>query len=143
MSARTVLTVLLSVVAVPAIAVADGLPPHSSYYAEHHHYAGKGSNVEVVVNRSTNRATIYASDNCLGTQGGYTQQATVRGAVVRDGKLHYDGKANVYSQTGTMKVTLKLVATVTSQRVTGTVNFPDTSGCSRRSFTAGLVSKTK
>lgn len=130
-------------VAISAIAWADGLPPHSSYYAQHHHYTGKGANISFVVHRKSHTADIYASDNCLGQQSGYTNEATVRGAHVRKHALHYDGNAIVYGSMGSTTVKMKVSAKVTHKKVKGTVSFPNTTGCSSRSFTATLVSSTK
>jgi hypothetical protein len=129
--------------AVPVIAWADALPPHSSFYAEHHNYMGKGTNIEFRVQRAKHTSDIYASYDCLGKTNGYTNQATVRGAQIHKQALHYNGHATVYEATGSKTVTVKLSATVTSKKVTGTVAFPNTKGCSKRGFTATLVSSTK
>ncbi len=143
MRGRTVVAAGLLAAAVPAVAVAEQLPANSSYYSEDHHYSGMGSNVGFLVYWKKNKADIYVADNCLGNDGVYTNEATARGVTMRKDRLNYNGPARVYASGQTLHVTLRLSATVSRTKVTGTVAFPQTKGCSARSFTATVTSSRK
>src|SRR5579884_4139888 len=108
MRGRIIAVAGLLAVAVPVTALGEGLPPHSSFFAEHAKYTGHGSNIQFLVRWRLNNADIYASDNCLGESNGYANEAIVRDVRMRDDRLNYNGKATVYEQTGTVKVTLRV-----------------------------------
>ena len=143
MRGRSIAAVGLVAIAVPAIAVAEGLPPHSSYFSEHAKYSGHGSNVGFLVRWRANDADIYASDNCLGESNGYANEAMIRGVKMRNDRLNFNGKATVYEQTAMLHVAMRLSSKVSDKKITGTIAFPKTAGCSERSFTAHVTSSRK
>lgn len=143
MRGRTIAAVGLLAVAVPVIAGAEGLPPHSSYFSEHARYAGHGSNIGFLVRWRLNDADIYASDNCLGEQNGYANEAMVRGVPMRNDRVNFHGKAVVYTQAGSHHVLMTVTSKVSEKQITGTVSFPNANGCKERSFTAKETSSRK
>src|SRR5438445_13082769 len=126
MRGRIIAVVGLLAIAVPVVALAEGLPPHSSYFSEHPKYQGHGSNVGLLVRWRANNADIYAADTCLGLYNGYANQAQVRDVPMRNDHLNYQGKATVYEQTGQVHVPMTLTAKVTDKQVSGTISFPKT-----------------
>lgn len=144
MRSRAVLAFsLVCIAALPAVGWADGLPPHSNDYAEHAHWNGKGTNVEVLVHRVSHRADLFVTDPCLGKQSGYSLEAIARGVKFHGDLISWRGSATVYTQTGAKTPTLDIRATVSSKEVKGSYGFPFVAGCSNREFTAKLTSSSK
>ena len=136
----------VAVVAIPALALAEKLPPHSSYYDQHAHQTKPVNDVSLLVYRNKGNADIYVYNFCLGSQtnGGqkYPNTAGARGVKVRKGKIAYDGKGTIYTPDGQKHVAMKFTATVGRKKTTGTAKFPGTS-CGKIAFTAKLVARTK
>src|SRR3954469_8795802 len=87
----------VAVVAVPALALAEELPPHSSYYDQHAHQTKPMNDVSLLVHCNKGNADLYVNNFCLGSQSGeggpkYPNSASARGVKVHKGKISFDGK---------------------------------------------------
>lgn len=134
------------VVAIPALALAEKLPPHSSYYDQHAHQTKPVNDVSLLVYRNKSTADVYVYNFCLGSQTNegqkYPNTAGARGVKVNKGKIAFSGKGTIYTQSGQKHVAMRFKATVARKQVTGTAKFPGTS-CGTIAFKAKLVSRTK
>src|SRR4051794_7317140 len=134
--------------AIPAVVMAEGLGPHTSWYDQHPKARTPHNDVSIVVHRDKGNADVYVSNFCLGTETGegttkYPNSAGTRGAKVRKGKISFRRKATIYTQTGQVKVTERFTATIKPKSATGTAKFPGKPGCKTISFTAKLAQRTK
>jgi hypothetical protein len=137
----------VAVVAIPALALAEQLPPHSSYYDQHANQTKPVNDVSLLVYRKQGKADVYVYNYCLGSQSGeggqkYPNTAGARGVKVHKGKIAFDGKATIYMPNGQKHVAMKFKAKVERKKATGTAKFPGTS-CGTVAFKAKLVSRTK
>ena len=137
----------VAVLAGPALALAEQLPPHSSYYDQHANQTKPTNDVSLLVHRKQGVADVYVYNFCLGSESGeggqkYPDTAGARGVKVHKGKISFDGKATIYTQSGQKHVAMRFKATVAPKKVTGTAKFPGTS-CGTIAFKAKLVSRTK
>ena len=135
--------------ALPAAVLADGLGPHSTWYAQHKTITKPENDVSIVVHRDKGNADVSVSNFCLGTQPGgangalFPNDASARGVKVKKGKVSYSGPATIFTATGQEKVTMKFTATLKPKKATGTAKFPTTQGCKTISYTAKLAGRTK
>jgi hypothetical protein len=134
--------------AVPAVVMADGIGPHSSWYDQHPKARKPHNDVSIVVHRDKSTADVYVTNFCLGTESGqgttqYPNGASALGVKVSKGKISFHRKATVYTATGQEQVTERFAAKVKSKRATGTAKFPGKPGCATISFTAKLAKRTK
>ncbi len=131
----------VAALAVPAVALAEGLAPHSSYYNQHPYAKRVTNDVSLVVQRKRGKATVFVSNACLGRFGNAIGSANVSSVSVHRGKLAYHGKAFEYNATGSQKVSVAVSGTVTKKKASGKVTFPGTK-CGTIHFVAKLVSST-
>jgi hypothetical protein len=134
--------------AIPAVVMADGLGPHTSWYDQHPKARTPHNDVSIVVHRDKGVADVYVSNFCLGVDSGegttqYPNSASVRGVKVSKGKISFRRKATIYTQTGQEKVTERFAATIKPKKATGTAKFPGKPACGTISFTAKLAKRTK
>jgi hypothetical protein len=136
--------------ATPALVLADGLGPHSTWYDQHPSSTKPHNDVSIVVHRDKGNADIFVSNFCLGTgPGGPTSSqqfpngAGARGVRVQHGKISYDGKATLFTQNGTKDVPFKFAAKLKPKKATGTAKFPGESACKPIPFKAKLAKRTK
>ena len=134
--------------AIPAVVMADGLGPHTSWYDQHPKARTPHNDVSIVVHRDKGNADVFVSNFCLGTESGegstkFPNSAGVRGAKVRKGKISFRRKATIFTQTGQEKVTERFAATIKPKSASGTAKFPGKPGCGTISFTAKLAKRTK
>src|SRR4051794_9541499 len=134
--------------AIPAVVMADGLGPHTTWYDQHPNARTPHDDVSIVVHRDKGVADVYVSNFCLGTEAGngtmkYPNSAGVRGAKVRKGKISFRRKATIYTQTGQEKVTERFTASIKPKSATGSAKFPGKPGCKTLGFTAKLAKRTK
>ena len=139
---------LTATLAIPAVVMADGLGPHTSWYDQHPKARTPHNDVSIVVHRDKSNADVYVSNFCLGTETGegstkYPNNAGVRGAKVRKGKISFRRKATIFTQSGQEKVTERFAATIRPKSATGTAKFPGKPACGTISFTAKLAKRTK
>jgi hypothetical protein len=133
---------------VPAVVLADGLGPHTSWYDQHPTARTPHNDVSIVVHRDKGNADVYVSNFCLGTETGegttkFPNSAGVRGAKVSKGRISFRRKATIFTQTGQEKVTERFVATIKPKSATGSAKFPGKPKCGTISFTAKLAKRTK
>src|SRR4051794_14397236 len=134
--------------AVPAaVAVADGLGPHTSWYDQHPKARTPHNDVSIVVHRDKSNADVYVSNFCLGTESGegtrFPDSAGVRGVKVTKGKISFHRKATIFTQTGQEKVAERFAATIKPKSASGTAKFPGKASCGTIAFTAKLAKRTK
>lgn len=138
--------------ALPAVALADRIGPHSSLYNQHPLTSRKPSNnVQVLVHRNTGKTLVDVANFCLGSQlisgpgipaTRYPNSASISPRL-RSGRLAFNGKASEYQgQTSTKKVRMIFSARVTSKKVIGYAKFPGTK-CETIHFVAPLRERTK
>jgi hypothetical protein len=147
MDARLVAAaVATAALGLPAAVLADGLGPHSTWYDQHPKATKPHDDVSIVVHRDKGNADVFVTNSCLGTDssGGSTfpRTADVRGVKVSKGKISYNGKATIFTQTGQETVTMQFAATIKPKKATGTAKFPGTS-CGTIGFKAKFVKRTK
>jgi hypothetical protein len=149
MRVRLTASVVIAIsVACSATAFADGLGPHSTWYAVHKVINHPENDVSIVYHRNTHRSLLAVSNFCLGTQPGsggvnYPQNVQVPSAAVKNGKINFHANATEFLQTGTKKaVPMKFVATLTSTKATGYFSFPGTK-CGTIHFVAKRAGYTK
>jgi hypothetical protein len=132
--------------AIPAVVLADGLGPHSTWYDQHPKATKPMNDVSIVVHRDKKNADVFVSNFCLGTEssGGtsYPDTAGARGVPVSKGKISYDGNATVFTQTGQRQVKMRFTAKIKPKKATGTAKFPGES-CPTIGFKAKLAKRTK
>jgi hypothetical protein len=134
--------------AIPAVVLADGLGPHSTWYDEHPNSTKPVNSVSIVVHRDKGKADVFVSNSCLGSQSApnnstqYPNSAGARGVRVSHGKISYDGNATIYLQNGQEQVKMQFAATIKPKKATGTAKFPGKS-CGTIAFKAKLAKRTK
>ncbi|WP_249009279.1 hypothetical protein [Conexibacter sp. DBS9H8] len=145
---RAVLGVVVAVaLGAPAVALADGFPPHSNIYMQHRYPKKPTDNVIIAFHRNTNTALIQVNNFCLGSTSysgspKYPNPAVVNSTRVRQGKLSYRGVARIYTGTHTSrKVRMTVSAVIKPAQSTGVVSFPGTK-CGTIRFVADLVKRT-
>src|SRR4051812_18225963 len=138
---------LTAALAIPAVVMADGIGPHSSWYDQHPKARKPHNDISIVVHRDKSNADVYVTNFCLGTQGSdaqaYPNGAFARGVKVRNGKIAFKGHGTIYTQTGQEKVAERFAATIKPKSATGTAKFPGKPGCGTIRFTAKLAQRTK
>ena len=132
----------------PAVVLADGIGPHSSFYGQHKTVTKPENDISLVVHRDKGKADVFVSNFCLGTQStpngmSFPNSAQARGVKVKKGKISYSGPATIFMQNGQQTVTMKFTATIKPKKAKGTANFPKIQQCKPISFTAKLQQKTK
>jgi hypothetical protein len=140
-------------VGIPAGALADSIGPHSSFYStvspKTRHVVPNAVNLDV--HRTTGSTLVNVSNKCLGTftlsVPGQPSTKDSKNATIttrlRHGKLSFHGRARLIAGQGAVgTVRMKLRATVTARRATGTATFPGTK-CPRIDFVAPLRERTK
>lgn len=133
--------------AVPAIVLAD-VGPHANAYAQHPGAGTSRDNVELVVHRDTQKADLYVTNFCLGSEsfpgspGKEPHQASARGVQVHKGKVSYKGNGTISTPNGEQQVAMQFVATIKTKSAKGTAKFPGTQ-CGTISFKAKLTKRTK
>ncbi|MDX6522246.1 MAG: hypothetical protein QOF08_2851 [Gaiellales bacterium] len=133
--------------AIPAVVLADGLGPHSSWYDQHPKATKPMNNVSIVVHRDKNKADVFVDNFCLGSESPsgspkYPDGAGARGLRVSKGKISYSGKATIYRQSGQEQVAMRFAATVKPKSAAGSAKFPG-KPCGTIGFTAKLAGRTK
>jgi hypothetical protein len=148
---RLVSGLLAVVLALPALALADRIGPHSSLYNQQPLSNRKPSNnVQVTVHRNTGKTLVDVANFCLGSQvisgpgapaTRYPYSASIS-PDLRHGTLAFNGNAAEYrGQTSPKKVRMIFSAHVTSKKVTGYAKFPGTK-CGTIHFVAPLRERT-
>jgi hypothetical protein len=132
--------------AIPAVVLADGLGPHSSWYDQHPKSTKPHNDVSIVVHRDKNRADVFVSNFCLGSESSngtrFPNSAGARGVRVSRGKISFNGKATIFTAAGQEKVAERFAATIKPKSATGTAKFPG-KPCGTIQFTATLAKRTK
>lgn len=148
MRSRFLLTSAVGVaLSIPAVAVADQIPAHSSLYQGH---SGKTS-IFVTYHRNTGKALVQVTDPCLGSSlaGAPGQQVRVTNAAIASsvrvahGRISYRGPARIYGVTRGRAIRMVISARVAAKRVAGTASFPALKKCGTIHFVAKLFRRTK
>lgn len=139
--------------ALPAVAIADAIAPHSSFYSQHPMTPGAkpSNNVTVYLHRNTGKVLVGIGNFCLGSTllsgpgvkpTRYPDSASVQ-TRVRGGRMSFRGMATVYAgQTHSRRVRTIFAAKMTAKAVTGSAKFPGTK-CGTIRFVAHLRERTK
>ena len=147
MAARPLAAVFAAAaLAVPAVVLAEGIGPHSTGYQQHPGATKPENDVSLIVHRDKHNADVFVNNFCLGTASGsgsqkYPNDAIARGIKVSHGKISYDGKATIYTQSGQRQVAMRLAAKIKPKTVKGTVKFPGTQ-CGTIAFKAKRTQRT-
>jgi hypothetical protein len=141
-----VIAATAAALAVPAVVLADGIGPHSSFYDQHPHATGPGNDVSINVHRDKGNANLSVSNSCLGTSTAngmqFPNSVGAQNVRVRKGKISFNGNAMLFTSTGQEKVAMQFTATITAKKATGTVTFPK-KPCGTIRYTAKLAKRTK
>jgi hypothetical protein len=136
--------------ATPALVLADGIGPHSSWYDQHPKTTKPVNDVSIVVHRDKGDADVFVSNFCLGTEAGgpsgttqYPNSAAARGVRVSHNKISYSGKATIFTRNGQRQVALNFTAAIKPKKATGSAKFPNESACKPIPFKAKLAKRTK